>query len=51
MLRRTRIFARLAAPSREEPESRVIAFSLSRQAENLFPRGRTEEEHERASHF
>ena len=47
-----------AAPSREEPRDAVcnghgmcISFSLSRQAENLPPRGRTEEEHERASHF
>ena len=28
-----------------------ITFSLSRNAENPSPRGRTEEEHERASHF
>ena len=47
-----------AAPSREEPRNAVcsrhgmrITFSLSRQAENMSPRGRTEEEHERASHF
>ena len=47
-----------AAPAREEPRDAVgsghgmcITFSLSRQAENLSPRGRKEEEHERASHF
>ena len=47
-----------AARSREEPRDAVcnghgmcISFPLSRQAENLPPRGRTEEEHERASHF
>ena len=47
-----------AAASREEPRNAVynahgtcITFSLSRQAENVSPRGRTEEEHERASHF
>ena len=47
-----------AAPTREEPRDAVssghvmcITFSLSRQAENLAPRGRKEEEHERASHF
>ena len=47
-----------AATSREEPRNAVcsahgmcITFSLSRQAENVSPRGRTEEEHERASHF
>jgi len=43
-----------AAPSRKEPRNALcnangmcIMFSLSRQAENLSPRGRTEEEHER----
>ena len=47
-----------AAPTREEPRDAVSSghgmcktFSLSRQAENLSPRGRKEEEHERASHF
>ena len=47
-----------AATSREEPRNAVcnahgtcITFSLSRQAENVSPPGRTEEEHERASHF
>ena len=47
-----------AAPTRKEPRDAVcsghgmcITFSLSRQAENLSPRGRKEEEHERASHF
>ena len=47
-----------AAPTREEPRDAVssghgmcITFLLSRQAENLSPRGRKEEEHERASHF
>ena len=47
-----------AAASREEPRNAVcsahgmcITFSLSRKAENQPPRGRTEEEHERASHF
>ena len=41
-----------AAPTREEPRDAVssghgmcITFSLSRQAENLSPRGRKEEEH------
>ena len=45
-----------AAPTREEPRDAVfsgrgmcITFSLSRQAENLSPRGRKEEEHERAN--
>ena len=67
MLRRTRFFllylARVqlfpsAVTSREEPRNAVcsahgmcITFSLNRQAENVSPRGRTEEEHERASHF
>ena len=67
VLRRTRFFlldlARVqvlpsAATSREEPRNAVcnangmcITFSLSRQAENVSPPGRTEEEHERASHF
>ena len=67
MLRRTRFFllylARVqllpsAVTSREEPRNAVcsahgmcITFSLNRQAENLSPRGRKEEEHERASHF
>ena len=47
-----------AAPSREEPRNAVCSthgmcttFPMSRQAENLSPRGRAEEEHERASHF
>ena len=47
-----------AAPTREEPRDAVcsghdmcITFSLSRQAENLSRRGRTEEEHERATHI
>ena len=47
-----------AAPTREAPRNAVcsihgmcITFSRSRQAENLSPRGRTEEQHERASHF
>ena len=47
-----------AAPTREKPRDAVysgnsmcITLSLSRQAENLSPRGRKEEEHERASHF
>ena len=45
-----------AAASRKEPRNAVcnahgtcITFLLSRQAENLSPRGRTEEEHERAA--
>ena len=57
-----RIGARSVAPQRlayaREPRNAVcsgrgmcITFLLSRQAENLSPRGRTEEEHERASHF
>ena len=47
-----------AAPTREEPRDAVcsghdmcITFSLSRQAENLSRRGRTELEHERATHI
>ena len=47
-----------AAPTREEPRDAgcsthgmCITFSLSRQSENLAPRGRKEEEHECASHF
>jgi hypothetical protein len=43
-----------AAPSRKEPRNALcnangmcIMFSLSGQAENLSPRGRTEEEQER----
>ena len=47
-----------AAPTREEPRNAVCIghdmctmFSLSRLTENLSPRRRTEEEHERASHF
>jgi hypothetical protein len=67
VLRRTRFFLLdlacvqvfpSAATSREEPRNAVcsgygmcITYSLSRQAENVSPRGRTEEEHERATHF
>ena len=47
-----------AATARGEPRNAVynahgtrITYSLSRQAENVSPRGRTEEEHERATHF